>query len=72
MEQQTAHWHMQTDNLVNAYLTFQSNIGHDGLANQTVPTSPKTPPSVVTIDVVDLFCMPPIISSWLYILLIMF
>jgi hypothetical protein len=45
------------DELVDSYLTFQSNRGYDGMASETAPAvEPKTPPSVITIEVIDLFC----------------
>ena len=53
---------MQMDELVNSYLTFQSNRGYDGMASEAAPaTEPKTPPSIITIEVIDLFCMSGII-----------
>lgn len=56
IELQTEHWLMQIDKLIDAYLTFQANSEYDGLANQAVAMEPTTPPSVITIEVVDLFC----------------
>ena len=53
-----AHWVMQMDELMNSYLTFQSNRGYDGMASEVAPAAqPKRPPSVITIDIIDLFCM---------------
>ena len=56
IELQTKHWLMQIDKLVEAYLIFQANSEYNGLANQAVTIEPTTPPSFITIEVVDLFC----------------
>lgn len=49
---------MQLEQLVNAYLAFQSTCGFDGLAD-TERSDPPTAPSsnIITVDVVDLFCV---------------
>lgn len=52
---------MQMDNLVNAYLSFQANSTYDGLANQTTIVEPTDGTPSITIEVIDLFCMLPVI-----------
>ena len=49
---------MQLDQLINVYLTFQSTRRFDGLVDterHALPTAPGS--KVITVDVVDLFCM---------------
>jgi hypothetical protein len=50
---------MQLDQLIHAYLAFQSTSGFDGLADPEQsprPTADLTE-KVITVDVVDLFCV---------------